>query len=256
MGTDWQGRDLADEATGELRDAAPDLLLPIDPDAPVSGHAPPAEASRPASETPEHDWSAARSVIFPLLRPAGTLGTALDAPLDATTPRPGGHTQPMVGEGPCDIVVAYALAANGFDVLVNLEHLLSWGIGGAELDETARANLSAWSSQAGWEDETSGTRRLLTSDSGTGRDAARILLPEVRDYLLRELAGPHVAPGTRVLIGLPERHLLLAGALAPGDDEFAALFQEFLTEHSEAAEEPIDRRVFELTGDSLQPFAG
>ena len=61
--------------------------------------------------------------------------------------------------------------------------------------------------------------------------------------------------GGRVLIGLPERLLLLAGSLRPGDEEFAALFGEFVLEHSGAADEPIDRRVFELVDGQLVEFA-
>ncbi len=102
-----------------------------------------------------------------------------------------------------------------------------------------------------WTDEVSGARRLLSSDTGEGWDASRILLSEVREYLARE-----VGSAGRVLVGLPERHLLVAGSLAPGDDEFAALFAEFVREHSGGADEPIDRRVFELVGGDLVESAG
>jgi hypothetical protein len=253
LGTDWEGRDLADDATGSLRDQAPDPLAPIDATAPISGHvAPPTSAAR-ASDAPEHDWAAAKDAIFPILRPAGSSGAPLDVPLDPTTAGTQVHTQPLVSSGPCDLRIGYALAAAGFDVLVNAEHLLSWGIPGEELASTASQNLARWSAGAGWTDETSGDRRLLSSDTGDGYDAARILLPEVREHLTRELGG---APGTRVLVGLPERHLLVAGALAPGDQEFASLFLDFVAEHSEGADEPLDRRVFELAQGQLVEFAG
>ena len=75
-------------------------------------------------------------------------------------------------------------------------------------------------------------------------------MPEVRDHLARELGV-----GARVLVGLPERHLLLAGALRPRDEEFAGLFAEFVIEHSGGADEPIDRRVFELVDGQLVEFA-
>jgi hypothetical protein len=67
--------------------------------------------------------------------------------------------------------------------------------------------------------------------------------------LTRELA-----PVGRVLVGLPERHLLIAGALHPGDDEFSGLFAEFIVEQSGGADEPIDRRVFELVNGHLVEF--
>ncbi len=46
-------------------------------------------------------------------------------------------------------------------------------------------NLAAWSATAPWTDEVSGERRLISSDTGNGWDAARILLPEVVAHLRR-----------------------------------------------------------------------
>jgi hypothetical protein len=97
----------------------------------------------------------------------------------------------------------------------------------------------------------SGDRRLLSSDTGSGLDASRILLPEVREYLVAQLGA-----GGRILIGLPDRHLLMAGTLRSGDDDFAALLRDYVSDHSEGADEPIDRRVFELTETGLVEFAG
>src|SRR3712207_8474931 len=60
-------------------------------------------------------------------------------------------------------------------------------IDGAGLQQAALRNLARWSATAPWTDEVSGDRRLLSSDTGDGWDAARILLPEVREHLQREL---------------------------------------------------------------------
>ena len=76
-------------------------------------------------------------------------------------------------------------------------------------------------------------------------------MPDVVDHLIAEL-GPH----GRILVGLPERHLLTAGSLGPGDDDFSALFADFIVEHSGGADEPIDRRVFELVDGRLVEFVG
>ena len=137
------------------------------------------------------------------------------------------HSQPILDEGPCDLCVVYAMPGTGFDVIVNGDHLLSWGIAVDALQEAAFRNLATWSATAAWTDEVSGERRLISSDTGDGWDASRIILPEVRDRLVAELGG-----SGRVLIGLPERHLLIAGTLRPGDDEFAGLFAEFVIESS------------------------
>ena len=82
-------------------------------------------------------------------------------------------------------------------------------------------------------------------------DAVRVLLPEVLAHLVEELGS-----SGRILVGVPERHLLTAGSLRPGDDDFATLFAEFIVEHSGGADEPIDRRVFELVDGRLVEFAG
>ncbi|HXG40169.1 MAG TPA: hypothetical protein VNJ28_04430, partial [Candidatus Limnocylindrales bacterium] len=201
------GRDLARDLGGEpppaIRDAPPDVLAPIDPHAPVSGHVPAREPATPIAASPEHDWAAARGRVFPLLRPAGTPGFAAGGlgreALLAEAVR--GHAQPIVDPGPCDLVVVYALAAEGFDVLVNADHLLAWGVDLAEVRNAALANLAAWSTKADWTTETGQGRRLVSSTTGEGWDAARILLPEVLERLATELGREG-----RVVVGVPERH--------------------------------------------------
>ena len=246
-------RDLGDEPPGAIRDTAPDYLAPIDAAAPVSGHVVRA-SDHPASlaEAPEHDWGAASKVLYPTLRPVGTAGIwATDFAPETLVGAPHGQTQPLLEPGPCGIPVAYAISAGAFDIVVNPEHLMSWGVRPEEVHEAAWGNLAEWAASAPWTDEVSGDRRLLSSDSGDGWDAARILLPETREHLARELASTG-----RVLIGIPERHLLIAGTLRPGDDEFAGLFAEFVLEHSGGADEPIDRRVLELVDGQLTEFGG
>ncbi|MHB8460895.1 MAG: DUF1444 domain-containing protein [Candidatus Limnocylindrales bacterium] len=252
MERDFGGQDLGDEPAGALRDAPPDIHTPIDANAPVSGHA--ALVHEPGAGvalTPEYDFHTAVPLLMPALRPVGTTGTPIaDLPPD----RPSStqtHTQPLLDEGPCGLPVVYTIAGGGFDVVVNGDHLLSWGVRVGDVQEAALANLSAWSDGAPWTDEVSGDRRLLSSDTGGGHDAARILLPSVRAHLAQELGA-----AGRVLIGLPERHLLLAGTLRDGDAEFVGLFADFVLEHSGGADEPIDRRVFELVEGNLVEFGG
>jgi hypothetical protein len=63
------------------------------------------------------------------------------------------------------------------------------------------------------------------------------------------------APGTRLLVGIPDRDMLVVGTLAPTDLEFGPMFQQFIIEHSGEADEPIERRVFELVGGDLVVLA-
>jgi hypothetical protein len=244
-------KDLGDEPAPAWRDQAPDILSPIDDTAPVSGHHPPAEAHVPWSEAPEHEWTAASSRILPSLRPPGTAGTPL-AGLDRASLATEGlkvHALPVLDDGPADLLIAYVMRVSSFDVVVNADHLLAWGVEPDALRAAAMENLGLWSSIAPWTDELSGHRRILSSDTGEGGDAARILLPDVRQHLADELGVD-----ARVLVGVPERDLLVAGALHADDGEFADLFATFVVEHSGGADEPIDRRIFELVGSELRPF--
>lgn len=245
--------DLGDEPAPAWRHEAPDLLAPLDDTAPVSGHRPPAEPAVAPSQAPEQDWLAAEAVLFPVIRPAATRGTRLDQidPERLASEGMKSHATPILDEGPCGLVIGYVLRAGSFDVHVNADHLLAWGAKPAELRAAATANLARWSATVPWTEEVSGSRRLLSSASGDGDDAARILLPEVRAHLASAL-GPDI----RVLVGIPDRDLLMAGSLAGSDMEFAALFAEFVRAHADDADQPLDRRVLELVGGELRLFAG
>jgi hypothetical protein len=244
-------RDLGDEPPAAIRDAPPDILSPIDDSAPVSGHVPPPESTASAVDSPEHDWGRARDLVRPAFRPIGTTGLpveTIDREVLAQHSMQS-HAQPLLDVGPAEIPVVYTIAAGGFDIVVNGDHLLSWGIEPSQLQDAAMANLAAWASSAPWSDEVSGDRRVISSDTGDGLDAVRILLADATAYLAAQLG----ADG-RVLIGIPERHLLVAATLRPDDAGFAALFSEFVIETSGGADEPVDRRLFELVDGRLVEF--
>ncbi len=202
-----------------------------------------AQATAPASPislTAEHSWEAAAPILYPVLRPAGTPGLHLDT---ITTPTSAaGNADPLLDDGPVDLQVAYAMTAGGFDVLANGDHLAAWGVAPATLREAAFRNLEAWAAGAAWSIDATGRRRVISSDTGDGWDASRILLPDAIAHLEGELGGP----GDRVLVGLPARHLLIAGTLHGDDPEFAPLFADFVLEYAGDSDESIDRRLFEL----------
>ncbi len=248
-------RDFGDEPPPAWRDTAPDPLAPIDPDSPVSGHQPAVAAVGGPSilDSPEQDWTAAAPRVFPLLRPAGTPGVRVEG-LDAAGLAAAGlkaHAEPLVDDGPGGLAVVYAMASGGFDVIISADHLLTWGVSTETVQDAAIANLVAWSATAPWTDERSDSHRLISSQTGEGWDASRVVLPDVLAHLAAELGGEG-----RVLVGLPERHLLIAGALRPDDPGFAAMIADFVVEQSGHADEPIERRMFELVDGQLVPFAG
>ncbi len=251
VGRDYE-RDLGEETTSAIRDSAPDFLTPIDESSPVSGHTPAPEPSGSPADAPEQDWASARDLLYPAFRPVGTLGLPLDT-IDRETLAAQAakkHAQPLIDSGPADLPIVYTIDAGAYDIVVNGDHLLSWGVEPSELRDAAMRNLAAWSATAAWTDEVSGDRRLISSDTGHGWDAVRILLPDVVAHLVSELGSLG-----RVLVGLPERHLVTAGALRPSDPEFAKLFADFIIEQSGDADEPIDRRVFELVDGRLVEFS-
>jgi hypothetical protein len=248
-------RDFGDEPPPLYRDTAPDIHTPIDENAAVSGHRPATDFADSPASAMEHDWNTAQGHVFPVLRPAGTHGTML-AEMDAEHLALEGlkkHALPLIDPGPAGLAVAYVLREPAFDVLVNADHLLGWGVAADQLRDRAMSNLRSWSAGAPWTDEVAGDRRLLSSDTGDGGDAARILLSEVREHLAGECGGP-----SRVLVALPDRDLLIAGSLVAGDADFAGQLASFVADVSEGAHEPIDRRLFELVGAEyeLVPYAG
>ncbi len=207
-----------------------------------------AVAPAPISLSAEHSWEAAAPILFPVLRPAGSVGLHL---ADLETPSSAaGNVDPLIDDGPADLLIAYALAAGGFDVLANGDHLAGWNVSAATLRDAAFRNLDGWSATAPWSTDAAESRRVISSDTGDGWDASRILLPDAIAYLEGELGGP----GDRILVGLPARHLLLAGSLHADDPEFGPLFADFVLEYSGDSDEAIDRRVFELRGGRLVLF--
>lgn len=204
--------------------------------------------SQKISLSAENSWATAAPLLFPVLRPAGSSGRRLDAL--ATSSSAAGTIDLLIDDGPADLVIAYAITAGGFDVLANGDHLAAWAISPETLREAAYRNLEAWSRTAPWSEETSGDRQILSSDTGDGWDASRILLPSAVAHLESTLRGP----GDRVLVGLPARHLLIAAAWKAADPDFAALFADFVLEYAADSDEAIDRRVFELAAGRLAPL--
>jgi uncharacterized protein YtpQ (UPF0354 family) len=202
----------------------------------------------PISLSAEQSWEAAARILYPVLRPAGTPGLHLDT---ITAPSStAGNVDPLLDDGPADLEIAYAMASGGFDVLANGDHLAAWGVAPATLRAAAFRNLEAWAARAPWSVDAAGRRRVISSDTGDGWDASRILLPDAIANLERELGGP----GDRVLVGLPARHLLIAATLHGDDPEFAVLLADFVLEYAGDSDEAIDRRLFELREGSLGAF--
>jgi hypothetical protein len=129
-------RDLGDEPAPAIRDSAPDFLAPIDADAPVSG--------TPAARADVLARRVTRAGLEPRARPdLPGLPAGRDAgprhrddrsrhagrPF-AAEPRPAAARR-RAGELP----VVYTIDAGAYDIVVNGDHLLSWGVEPSEIQD-------------------------------------------------------------------------------------------------------------------------
>ncbi len=167
-------RDLGDEPPAALRDAPPDILSPIDATAPVSGHVPaPAAPSSPV-DAPEHDWTMASGLVRPAFRPVGTQGLRLESfdRESLTQHSMQSHSQPIIDAGPADLPVVYTIPAGGFDIVVNGDHLVTWGVEPVALQDAAIRNLSTWSASATWSTRPSWRTRWASTSSASASTTA------------------------------------------------------------------------------------
>ena len=206
-------RDIGDEPAASIRDTRPDVLAPIDADAPVSGHVPLAASQVSAAEAPEHDWPTARALSGRPSGPSAPRGSRWSRSTATTSRRMRCRAMPnrCIDEGPGRS--AGRLHDPGRRLRHRRERRPPAHVGHRAGRAAGRRHpqpLGLVGDGAPWSDEVSGDRRLISSDTGDGLDAVRILLPEVMEHLTRELGG-----AGRVLIGIPDRHLLTAAEPPP-----------------------------------------
>ena len=180
-----------------IRDTAPDYLAPIDDRAGQRPHPGARSPTTSAADSPEHDWAHARDLDLPGVpagRDAGPRHRLVRSRRRSPAHGAQSHAQPLLDVGPAGLPVVYTIDAGAYDIVVNGDHLLSWGIEPSEIQDAAMRNLALVGDGA-WTDEVSGDRRLVSSDTGDGWDAARILLPEVVAHLTTELGSVRPHPG-------------------------------------------------------------
>ena len=163
----------------------------------------------PVSLSPQHLWEAAAEIIYPVLRPAGTPGLRLD---DVTAPSEGaGNVEPLIDDGPVDLVIAYAIAGRRLRRRRQRRPPLGLGrhpghgprrgvpepggLGARRRHGRRRSPIAAASS------------RPTRATAGT---PAASCCPTPWRTCEAELAGA----GAGAIVGLPARHLLIVGCLA------------------------------------------
>jgi uncharacterized protein YtpQ (UPF0354 family) len=173
-----------------------------------------------------------RADLMPLLKGRFELRTYGFEP--AQTPVPG------------RLAVLYVVDAEDAFTLVRPEDVERWGATVAELQELALDNLLAQTN----EDEPllcepSGGQELCGWASSDGYDAARMLVPELRDQIVEQLDGPaaYAAPMENVFIALA------LDVLENGNTE--ELFRVKLQRDFQTSDDPLSPDVFVERGGEL-----
>jgi uncharacterized protein YtpQ (UPF0354 family) len=173
-----------------------------------------------------------RADLMPLLKGRFELRTYGFQP--AQTPLPG------------RLAVLYVVDTEDAFTLVRPEDVERWGATVAELQELALDNLLAQTN----EDEPllcepSGGQKLCGWASSDGYDAARMLVPELRDQIVEELGGPaaYAVPMENVFIALA------LDVLEKGDTE--ELFRVKLQRDFQTSDDPLSPDIFVERGGEL-----
>ena len=147
--------------------------------------------------------------------------------------------EPAQTSFPGRLAVVYAVDAEDAFTLVRPEDLKRWGTSLAELHELALDNLLAQTN----EDEPllcepSGGQTLCGWASSDGYDAARLVVPELRDQIVKELGGPaaYAVPMENVFIALA------LDVLEGGNTE--QLFRIKLQRDFQTSDDPLSPNVF------------
>ena len=180
----------------------------------------------------ETSFADVRADLMPLLKGRFELRTyGLRA---AQTPFPG------------RLAVIYAVDGDDAFTLVRPADVERWGTTVAELHELALDNLLA---QTNEEEpllcEPSGGQQLCGWASGDGYDAARLVVPELRDQIVDELGGPaaYAVPMENVFIALALE------VLETGNTE--QLFRIKLQRDFQTSDDPLSPEVFVERGGEL-----
>jgi uncharacterized protein YtpQ (UPF0354 family) len=169
----------------------------------------------------DRTFAGARTQLMPLLKP-GSAFRRLD-------------TQPATTKFPGNLRVVYGVQLEDSFTAVTPADLQRWHVTLAEIDRLALANLAR---------QTHATQKLLCEEklcgwaSGDGYDASRMLVPELRQEIVRKI-GPAVyaVPRTSVFVALPIK--------------LAARIRDQVTREFVTAPNPVSRDVFVERGGKL-----
>ena len=241
---------LSDGPPSSFRDTAPDVLAPIDADAPVSGHVPAAADAPSPSLAPEHDWEAARSRPDPVPA-AGRDGRAAPGRREPERAGPE-HVEPHpAAAGRRPVRAARRLCDPRGRLRRRGERRASRLVG-----RGARRGRRRGDGQPG---DLVGRRRV--DRRGIRRSAADLVRHRRRPGRHPDPAArrpgpsrrdPRFGRAVRSSSGCPTATCSWPEPRPPDDAEFEDQLAGFVADHADGADEPIDRRLFELVAGELR----
>ncbi|ELP32412.1 hypothetical protein [Rhodopirellula baltica] len=129
-----------------------------------------------------------------------------------------------------------------------------WGQSVVDLIEVAKENLLADSLECPM-GVVEGPPKFIAIQSGDGYDAARVLLPQIRERLIQELSDesddPDVEPAA--IVGVPNRDFLIAwSAQLPAD--LREQLARTVAEDSRRQSHTLSEQTFRITAESIWPI--
>jgi uncharacterized protein YtpQ (UPF0354 family) len=129
-----------------------------------------------------------------------------------------------------------------------------WGQSVVDLIEVAKENLLAESLDCPM-GVVEGPPKFIAIQSGDGYDAARVLLPKIRERLIEELSDetddPSLEPAA--IVGVPNRDFLIAwSAQLPAD--LQQQLAQTVADDSHRQSHPLSEQTFRITADSIWPI--
>ena len=171
-------------------------------------------------------WESARPRLRPQLMPSEFLAKL-----------PAAHRPFCEG-----VVQAYVVDLPASYQYVTLDNLKKWNVTLSAVDESATANLEA-ASKATELTALKGEQKLLLVGTGDGYDAARILLPSFRRFVIQQLGEPFNA-------AVPNRDLLILwGSTSP--PEFQAHVREMISESFRTQPYPLTPSILRVTQERI-----
>lgn len=144
-----------------------------------------------------------------------------------------------------DVLISVVVDAEHGYAFIRQEDLERWDINSIDLYETARDNLEEASRNLDVS-YVAGPPSLLALGTQDGYDAARILLPRLREFAADRLGSPFLA-------GIPNRDFLIMWS---EDDEgpFSENIKLQLQEDSRMRPHPLTARILRVTEDTIEPI--